>query len=442
MRIATLQEARDGSGFAPVLLNGAFSVPLSSDSAILELDGDGNPIPASSERSPWTLVLDALPPLPGQIDEPIGYALTDSCWLASGTLAPGRHSALTLARGISLRADGWRGKIHGAGGDFSHAVFRDAGLSGSDFARAELKHARFGQCRLMGVTFHSASLYGADFTGADLRDADFRKADLRGANLTRAMVRGATFSGACWDADTRWPDAFEMLRVYHHNGVIHDEGCRIPDNCIRRWGPTEEDLQRAYDIGHVLNARLQVADAATHPFPDAFRRWRDADAAPCPYGESRVDRPYQFPERRSAEDIEAGQDGPERAIWLAFRDLVRLQLAFVVIPGYSSPALRSAEEYGDADDGPNYLALPDSVHPIDAVLCPAVTDWEANQEREYEVTIERTLTITEHCRVTVKASSEDNARDMVSEDPDAYADDWDEVDRDYDSIGVTDVDEA
>ena len=54
------------------------------------------------------------------------------------------------------------------------------------------------------------SLCSADLRSADLRSANLSSADLRSANLRSANLYSADLYSARADADTRWPDGFDV----------------------------------------------------------------------------------------------------------------------------------------------------------------------------------------------------------------------------------------
>lgn len=108
--------------------------------------------------------------------------------------------------------------------DLSGVKLQSATLEG-----ASLKGARLRGAILSGVHFDWANLEGVDLRGADLRNASLRRctlraADLRGTDLAGANLNGAklwgadlrgsaldgaTFTQACYDRHTRWPDGFD-----------------------------------------------------------------------------------------------------------------------------------------------------------------------------------------------------------------------------------------
>jgi hypothetical protein len=171
--------------------------------------------------------------------------------------APGTPTA-AAAKGLSFAEQ-----------DFSGRNMRGQNLDGADFTGALLKSTDFNGATLRGAIFKEADLRGAtvtktDLSGADLRDAlmpffahetnlsranlegldlrsaatfqvnfnganlrgtsgwadvtacTFRGADLRGANLVAARNVGGSetmndiFSGAIYDATTRWPTTVSL----------------------------------------------------------------------------------------------------------------------------------------------------------------------------------------------------------------------------------------
>ncbi|NBR85779.1 MAG: pentapeptide repeat-containing protein [Proteobacteria bacterium] len=111
--------------------------------------------------------------------------------------------------------------------NLSRARMGGADLSGADLRLANLESAglqgaNFSQANLEGLDLKGASLQNCNFRGANLRGvsgirdftrADFRDADLRGAYLLGAVDYGgitAEFTGAKYDARTRWPKGFDV----------------------------------------------------------------------------------------------------------------------------------------------------------------------------------------------------------------------------------------
>ncbi len=81
----------------------------------------------------------------------------------------------TNLEGVRIPYSRWRG------GNFAHAVLRQANLRGAD---------------LRGAVFTGADLCQANLAGSDLTEADFSGASLADADLTGAILSGANFEGA------------------------------------------------------------------------------------------------------------------------------------------------------------------------------------------------------------------------------------------------------
>lgn len=111
--------------------------------------------------------------------------------------------------------------------NLSRARMGGADLSGADLRQANMEStgmqgANLSQANLEGLDLKGASLQNCTFRGANLRGvsgirdftrADFRDADLRGAYLLGAVDYGgntAKFTGAKYDARTRWPKGFDV----------------------------------------------------------------------------------------------------------------------------------------------------------------------------------------------------------------------------------------
>ena len=108
-----------------------------------------------------------------------------------------------------------RARMGGAdltGADLRMANLESAGLQGANLSQANLEGLD-----LKGVSLQNCTLRGANLRGVsgirDFTRADFRDADLRGAHLLGAVDYGGTtakFSGAKYDARTRWPKGFDV----------------------------------------------------------------------------------------------------------------------------------------------------------------------------------------------------------------------------------------
>ncbi len=111
--------------------------------------------------------------------------------------------------------------------NLSRARMGGADLTGSDLRQANLElagiqGANLSQANLEGLDLKGLSLQGCVLRGANLRGvsgfrdltrADFRDADLRGAYLLGAVDyngSSAKFTGAKYDARTRWPKGFDV----------------------------------------------------------------------------------------------------------------------------------------------------------------------------------------------------------------------------------------
>ena len=108
-----------------------------------------------------------------------------------------------------------RARMGGAdltGADLRSANLDSAGLQGANLAQANLEGLD-----LKGVSLQNTSLRGANLRGVsglrDITRADFRDADLRGAYLLGTVDyngNSAKFTGAKYDARTRWPKGFDL----------------------------------------------------------------------------------------------------------------------------------------------------------------------------------------------------------------------------------------
>lgn len=103
------------------------------------------------------------------------------------------------------------------GADLTGADLRRANLELAGIQGANLSHANLEGLDLKGLSLQNCNLRGANLRGVsgirDLTRADFRDADLRGAYLLGAVDyngSSAKFTGAKYDARTRWPKGFDV----------------------------------------------------------------------------------------------------------------------------------------------------------------------------------------------------------------------------------------
>jgi len=103
------------------------------------------------------------------------------------------------------------------GADLTGADLRQANLELAGIQGANLSQANLEGLDLKGLSLQNCVLRGANLRGVsgfrDLTRADFRDADLRGAYLLGAVDyngNSAKFTGAKYDARTRWPKGFDV----------------------------------------------------------------------------------------------------------------------------------------------------------------------------------------------------------------------------------------
>lgn len=85
-----------------------------------------------------------------------------------------------------------------------------ANLTEANLTRAHLREASLEEARLISANLTSAILREANLTGADLTSANLSRADLRGADLTGAILESTNFNRARYNADTLWPEDFDV----------------------------------------------------------------------------------------------------------------------------------------------------------------------------------------------------------------------------------------
>jgi uncharacterized protein YjbI with pentapeptide repeats len=116
---------------------------------------------------------------------------------------------------LSLTDADLRGADLGGARCYLEETYEGCG-GGPEFDGANLRGANLGGADLPLANFSDVDLRGANLPGADLTAADFAYADLRGANLRGAELGdrytgSAQFSGAKYDATTRWPADFDPV---------------------------------------------------------------------------------------------------------------------------------------------------------------------------------------------------------------------------------------
>jgi hypothetical protein len=145
-------------------------------------------------------------------------------WIATNR---GRNARLIEAR---LRS------AHLRGADLRNADLGFADLAGADLTGANLAGAGLRHTNLRRARLQQADLHDADLIAVDMRSADLRGADLTGVKLAftpaelRVMAGGPPppepdwnnlkFTGARYDARTRWPSGFDPQR----HGAVKDDG--------------------------------------------------------------------------------------------------------------------------------------------------------------------------------------------------------------------------
>jgi len=102
------------------------------------------------------------------------------------------------------------------GANCQQADFRGAVVAPIYFQKANLNAARLDGLAFQRVSFQNATLKGASLRKAkgiaDVQNSDFRGADLRGAVFVCDVyyMTGCRLQGAKYDADTRWPQGFDV----------------------------------------------------------------------------------------------------------------------------------------------------------------------------------------------------------------------------------------
>ena len=95
-----------------------------------------------------------------------------------------------------------------SGADLRGAQLGDADLFDADLVGADLRGANLG-----GALLSAANLALADLKGANLFGADLTEANLCGADLSEANLKNADLHGARYDAQTVFPEDFDVTRT-------------------------------------------------------------------------------------------------------------------------------------------------------------------------------------------------------------------------------------
>ena len=135
-----------------------------------------------------------------------------------------RRLMITHMGGIVAEGANFEG-VEFASGRFDYAVLRGANFSGVVAQASFAKGADFREVNFQGADMRGTSLAGTDLSGADLRGANFERAgfmattvlkgaNLCGANLEQIVHRNVDYTGAIYDAHTRWGKTTLVPGVY------------------------------------------------------------------------------------------------------------------------------------------------------------------------------------------------------------------------------------
>ena len=94
-----------------------------------------------------------------------------------------------------------------------------AKLSRATQNSAILENANLRRSTLTDTSLIDAHLCNAQLLSTDLDNANFQRADLRGADLSSATIDGTNFQGAIYNADTQFPEGFDLAAA----GAVFDE---------------------------------------------------------------------------------------------------------------------------------------------------------------------------------------------------------------------------
>ncbi|MEL6178972.1 MAG: pentapeptide repeat-containing protein [Myxococcota bacterium] len=208
-------------------------------------------------------------------------ASLDRCELRKATLAHSNLSGAVLLKADMAWSDLKEVDLSGAtlsGAHMHGAQAQGSNVSGGDLTQANLMGVRLDRvdltdADLSGAQLQDAGLVHADLTGAQLRYADLSGADLTGARLEgvdfhSARTRGTTWTGAFYNAETRWPARFEAATSGAFGPQAQLAGAQLAGMFIRRADLTGADLTGA----DLTGADLTGADLTEANIADANLR--------------------------------------------------------------------------------------------------------------------------------------------------------------------------
>lgn len=188
--------------------------------------------------------------------------------LESANLAGANLTAADMTDALMKKANLKEANLSRArmgGADLTGADLRQANLELAGIQGANLSQANLEGLDLKGLSLQGCVLRGANLRGVsgfrDLTRADFRDADLRGAYLLGAVDyngNSAKFTGAKYDARTRWPKGFD----------VEGSGAKLVETTAE---PAKEPTRQV--------AVPSVSKPSVLPAPQA-----KANAAPAPAG--------------------------------------------------------------------------------------------------------------------------------------------------------------
>ena len=162
-------------------------------------------------------------------------------WLREVKLPEALLNGADLSDTDLVKADLSYAEMHSAkiqGANISKAKLYEVCLKKADLTWANLEETNLSNTILDGANLTRANLQNANLRSASLRGARFMFADIKGADITGADLRGADFkvkeldsnqlSKACWDEDTKFPNA------YIKPPDLKSHGCPSGENVARR----------------------------------------------------------------------------------------------------------------------------------------------------------------------------------------------------------------
>jgi hypothetical protein len=105
----------------------------------------------------------------------------------------------------------------------SRVNLRGAHLAEANLSGTQLRHTDLAHAWMPRTNLNHSDLESADLRQANLQDAQLRETMLQGANLHGARLEGADLTGARSNAQTIWPDGFDVDRLRNAGVLVVEE---------------------------------------------------------------------------------------------------------------------------------------------------------------------------------------------------------------------------